>query len=143
MLQLLARSLRKQLFPIHIAANKSDLAIKGVLDLVSANGLIVPCFADMELGLRRASAAGIIDYQIGSNKFDIVDDSKLNPQQIDALQRMGQKLSVEGSTGVAEIIDRVLFDQLKHIVVYPVQDEGNGLTARGRFYQMRLLCHMV
>ena len=82
--------------------------------------------------LRRASAAGIIDYQIGSNKFDIVDDSKLNPQQIDALQRMGQKLSVEGSTGVAEIIDRVLFDQLKHIVVYPVQDEGQWTDGEGK-----------
>ena len=131
-LKSLARSLRKQLFPIHIAANKSDLAIKGVLDLVSANGLIVPCFADMELGLRRASAAGIIDYQIGSNKFDIEDDTKLNPQQIDALQRMREKLSTEGSTGVTEIIDRVLFDQLNHIVVYPVQDEGQWTDGEGK-----------
>ena len=45
---------------------------------------------------------------------------------------MGQKLSVEGSTGVAEIIDRVLFDQLKHIVVYPVQDEGQWTDGEGK-----------
>ena len=77
-LQLLAQNLRRELFPIHIAANKADIAIDGVLDLVDANGIVVACMADMELGLRRASSAGMIDYQIGSDEFSIVDDSNLS-----------------------------------------------------------------
>lgn len=131
-LQSLSKCLRKELFPIHIAANKSDIAISGVLELVTANGIVVPCMADMELGLRRAASAGIIDYQIGSSEFTIIDDSKLTPQQIEALDKMSQKLALEGSTGIAQIIDKVLFDQLNHIVVYPVQDEGQWTDGEGK-----------
>ena len=123
-LQLLAMNLRKELFPIHIAANKSDMALSGVLGNISTNGIIIPCMADMELALRRASSAGMIDYQLGSSEFSISNDANLNEKQVDALNKMSEKLSSVGSTGVAEIIDKVLFDQLDHIVVYPVQDEG-------------------
>ena len=131
-LQLLAQNLRRELFPIHIAANKADIAIDGVLNLVDANGIIVACMADMELGLRRASSAGMIDYQIGSDKFSIVDDSNLSTKQLDALNKMQAKLSVVGSTGVAKVIDKVLFEQLDHIVVYPVQDEGQWTDGEGK-----------
>ncbi len=131
-LQLLAQNLRRELFPIHIAANKADLAIDGVLDLVNANGIVVACMADIELGLRRASAAGMIDYQIGSNEFVIADDSNLSTKQLDALNKMQAKLTVAGSTGVAKVIDEVLFEELNHIVVYPVQDEGQWTDGDGK-----------
>ena len=131
-LQLLAQNLRRELFPIHIAANKADIAIDGVLNLVDANGIIVACMADMELGLRRASSAGMIDYQIGSGEFSIVDNSNLSTKQLDALNKMQAKLSAVGSTGVAKVIDKVLFEQLDHIVVYPVQDEGQWTDGEGR-----------
>jgi len=45
---------------------------------------------------------------------------------------MSQKLALEGSTGIAQIIDKVLFDQLNHIVVYPVQDEGQWTDGEGK-----------
>lgn len=131
-LQLLAQCLRKELFPIHLAANKSDMSLEGVLASIKSNGIVVPCMADMELALRRASSANLIDYQIGSGTFSIVDESKLNPQQVEALNKMSEKLSMVGSTGVAEIIDKVLFDQLNHIVVYPVQDEGQWTDGDGK-----------
>lgn len=131
-LQLLAKNLRKQLFPIHIAANKSDMALSGVLDDVNANGIIIPCMADMELALRRASSAGMIDYQLGSSEFSISDEANLNEKQLEALNKMKEKLASVGSTGVAEIIDKVLFDQLEHIVVYPVQDEGQWTDGDGK-----------
>ena len=117
---------------IHIAANKSDMSISGVLESVNTNGIIVPCKVDMELALRRASSAGMIDYQIGSDKFTISDDSNLNSQQLEALGKMSEKLTSVGSTGVADIIDKVLFDQLNHIVVYPVQDEGQWTDGDGK-----------
>ncbi|MGB0474219.1 MAG: GTPase [Candidatus Poseidoniaceae archaeon] len=131
-LQLLAKNLRKQLFPIHIAANKSDMALSGVLGEVNANGIIIPCMADMELALRRASSAGMIDYQLGSSEFSISDETNLNEKQLEALNKMKEKLASVGSTGVAEIIDKVLFDQLEHIVVYPVQDEGQWTDGDGK-----------
>ena len=131
-LQLLAKNLRKQLFPIHIAANKSDMALSGVLGEVNANGIIIPCMADMELALRRASSAGMIDYQLGSSEFSISDKANLNEKQLEALNKMKEKLASVGSTGVAEIIDKVLFDQLEHIVVYPVQDEGQWTDGDGK-----------
>ena len=131
-LQLLAKNLRKQLFPIHIAANKSDMALSGVLGEVNANGIIIPCMADMELALRRASSAGMIDYQLGSSEFSISDEANLNEKQLEALNKMKEKLASVGPTGVAEIIDKVLFDQLEHIVVYPVQDEGQWTDGDGK-----------
>lgn len=131
-LQLLAKNLRKQLFPIHIAANKSDMALSGVLGEVNANGIIISCMADMELALRRASSAGMIDYQLGSSEFSISDEANLNEKQLEALNKMKEKLASVGSTGVAEIIDKVLFDQLEHIVVYPVQDEGQWTDGDGK-----------
>ena len=131
-LQLLAMNLRKELFPIHIAANKADMALSEVLVNVSANGIIIPCMADMELALRRASSAGMIDYQSGSSEFTISSDANLNEKQVDALSKMSEKLASVGSTGIAEIIDKVLFDQLDHIVVYPVQDEGQWTDGDGK-----------
>ena len=49
------------------------MALSGVLDEVNANGIIIPRMADMELALRRASSAGMIDYQLGSSEFSISD----------------------------------------------------------------------
>ncbi len=131
-LQRLAKNLREELFPIHIAANKSDIALSGVLSRVSANGIIIPCMADMELALRRASSAGMIDYQIGSSEFSISNEANLNEKQLAALNKMKEKLASAKSTGVAEIIDKVLFDQLNHIVAYPVQDEGQWTDGDGK-----------
>ena len=88
--------------------------------------------ADMELALRRASSAGMIDYQSGSSEFSISSDANLNEKQVDALSKMSEKLTSVGSTGIAEIIDKVLFDQLDHIVVYPVQDEGQWTDGDGK-----------
>ena len=36
-----------------------------------------------------------------------------------------------GGTGVAELISKVLYDALDHIVVYPVQDESNWADGEG------------
>ena len=131
-LQQLAMNLRKALFPIHVAANKSDMALSGILSNINTNGIIIPCMADMELALRRASSSGMIDYEMGCNEFSISNTANLNEKQLEALNKMREKLASVGSTGVAEIIDKVLFDQLKRIVVYPVQDEGQWTDGDGK-----------
>tara|TARA_Y100001935_G_scaffold17371_2_gene12872 strand:- start:997 stop:2277 length:1281 start_codon:yes stop_codon:yes gene_type:complete len=131
-LQLLASCLRKELFPIHIAANKADISLPETLTMVNANGIIIPCMADMELALRRAAASGMIDYQLGAHNFVILDEASLTQPQLNALAKMSQKLANLGSTGIAEVLDQVLFDQLNHIVVYPVQDEGQWTDGDGK-----------
>jgi len=128
----LAFYLRQQLFPIHIAANKADSAKGTPWDAIQANGMIQPTMADMELALRRADSSGMISYSPGSDTFEIVDESKLNPAQINALSSMKEKLAQSGGTGVAELLSRVLFEALDHVVVYPVADETAWKDGEGR-----------
>ena len=128
----LAYYLRQQLFPIHIAANKADSAKGTPWDAIQANGMIQPTMADMELALRRADSSGMISYSPGGDTFEIVDESKLNPAQINALSSMKEKLAQSGGTGVAELLSRVLFDALDHVVVYPVADETAWKDGEGR-----------
>ena len=128
----LAIHLRKALFPIHIAANKFDVAPDGVLDGVVANGCIVPCMADVELGLRRAAGADLIGYVSGSDDFEFTDASLLNEAQMKALIHMKERLAANQGTGVSAVLDTVLFDELEHIVVYPVQDEARWTDGDGK-----------
>ena len=97
----LAVHVRIYLFPIHIAANKCDIAPKGVLKEITANGTIVACMADVELALRRAQSAGLINYNTGQDSFTIEGDKGLNEAQIKALSHMQERLSSNDGTGVA------------------------------------------
>ena len=45
---------------------------------------------------------------------------------------MQHRLNAQGGTGLASLMDGVLFDQLHHIVVYPVQDETHWVDGDGR-----------
>jgi ribosome-binding ATPase len=128
----LATMLRKQLFPIHIAANKAD-AVQGTpwQDL-EVNGMVQPCMADMELALRRADSAGMISYRSGDDTFSVTAESKLNDAQEKALAAMKEKLAGAGNTGVANLICEVLFNCLDHVVIYPVADEGSWVDGDGK-----------
>jgi len=128
----LATYLRKQLFPIHIAANKADSAKGNPWSAIEATGIIQPTMADMELALRRADSGGMITYVPGSDTFAITDESKLNPAQLNALSSMKDKLSEAGGTGVAPLLSKVLFGALNHVVVYPVADESTWKDSEGR-----------
>ena len=128
----LSCQIRRQLFPIHIAANKADSAKGTPWQAITANGIVQPTMADMELALRRADSGGMISYSPGKDSFQIVDETKLNPAQINALSSMKEKLAEAGGTGVAELLSGVLFNALDHIVVYPVADENAWKDGEGR-----------
>ena len=130
-LHLLGKCMRTQLFPIVYAANKMDIAPPGDLDLFS-DRTMVACMADMELALRRAASSGLIDYQSGSSTFELQKDAALNDAQKKALAHMNERLQSANGTGLAKLLDEVLFDQLNHIVVYPVQDETHWVDGDGR-----------
>ena len=128
----LALHLRQQLFPIHIAANKADSAKGTPWNAITVNGIIQPTMADMELALRRADSGGMISYKPGEDTFAILDESRLNSAQLNALSSMKEKLTQAGGTGVAKLLSRVLFDALNHVVVYPVADENAWKDGEGR-----------
>ena len=128
----LARHVRTALFPIHIAANKFDIAPSGVLQSISANGTLMPCMADVELALRRAASAELISYVPGQNSFEFTNRDSLSEPQLKALNHMLERLSANDGTGVSTLLDTVLFDELEHIVVYPVQDETHWTDGDGK-----------
>ncbi len=121
------RELRRINKPIIIAANKADAAADAQLKRLIRKGkgrgyIVVPTSAVAELTLRKAARAGFIDYVPGSGDFKIL--KPLSPRQEKALELIREKvLKRFGSTGVQEVIDRAVFELLKLIPVYPVQDE--------------------
>ena len=128
----LAQYIRKQLFPIHIAANKADSAKGTPWGAISSNGMVIPTMADMELALRRADSGNMIQYSPGADTFSVDENAQLNDAQQKALSSMKDKLSAAGGTGVAQLISKVLFDALGHVVIYPVADEGSWKDGDGR-----------
>lgn len=130
-LQQLARCMRHQLFPVVYAANKADIAPQGVFNAFE-HIRFFPCMADMELALKRAASSGLISYTSGSTSFEIQNLEALSEAQKKALQHMQTSLQHHGGTGIATLLDHVLFDLLQHIVVYPVADETHWVDGEGR-----------
>ena len=117
-----AHELRHFSKPMIIAANKCDRpdAAKNLKNLKSAypDLMIVPCSSDSELSLRLANNAGLIEYISGEGDFKIIKD--LNEKQKTALENIrANVLKAYGSTGVQEVLNKVVFDLLKYIAVFP------------------------
>ncbi len=122
-IQTFVKELRKNTKPIIIAANKADLCQD--LDIIKkiSDSTVVTCSAETELLLRKASKAGIVNYSPGDETFSIVENKKILPQQKKALDVVKGIFSKIQSTGIQKILNIAVFDTLKFIVVYPVEDE--------------------
>ncbi|MBT4058714.1 MAG: redox-regulated ATPase YchF [Euryarchaeota archaeon] len=135
--RILSDVLRRQLFPLYVAANKADLAEKKVYSTLqkqvqSAGGLFVTCSAETELALRRASKAGAIIYTPGESTFNVNLESELNDAQRRGLSELHDRISRMDGTGLNELLNAVVFDRLEQIVAYPVQDETHWADGDGR-----------
>ncbi len=122
-----AINLRRVSKPIIIAANKIDLepAEENVARLKEEFGeeWVVPVSAIAEYVLKKALEKGLIEYIPGEKSFTIVDSSKLSKQQLRGLKYIEERvLEKWGSTGVQELVNRAVFNVLKLITVYPVED---------------------
>jgi ribosome-binding ATPase YchF (GTP1/OBG family) len=74
---------------------------------------------------------GLIEYLSGDD-FKIVDPSKLDDRQKDALEIIrNEVIKKYGSTGVQECLNRAVFDRLNYIVVYPVADINKLTDSNG------------
>lgn len=116
-------ALRKLSKPMIVAANKIDVSSgsenyerirKEFSDL-----MIIPCSADSELALRQASKAGLMNYIPGDKKFEIIKN--LSEKQEEALNKIKENVleKYEFGTGVQEVLNRVVFDLLGYLAIFP------------------------
>lgn len=131
-----SRILMEKRFKILIAGNKADKARDENKKRLSAIGAVM-CSAIYELTLRTASKNGYIKYLPGDRDFEIVKE--LNEKQKKALEMIRSFLEENGGTGVQEAINRVVFDKLGYIVVYPVEDENKFTDSVGNVLPDALL----
>lgn len=135
-LLLLATFLRKKTKPMIIAGNKIDVPNASdnleKLKKEFSDRLFVGCSAESELALREAAKAELIDYIPGEEEFTIIDESKLNEKQQKALTFIKENvLDKFSSTGVQEVIDKSVFELLKYITVFPVENESKLSDQKG------------
>ncbi|HDN73853.1 MAG TPA: redox-regulated ATPase YchF [Archaeoglobus sp.] len=125
-----ASELRKKRMKMIIAANKADKAPKEIMKkLQNLDEIVVPTSAAYELILRIAAKNGYIKYLPGDGDFEIL--RKLNEKQEKALKRIREYLEEFGSTGVQEALNKIVFNVLGYIVVYPVEDENKYTDSKG------------
>ena len=65
----------------------------------------------------------MIEYLPGDRHFQIRNNTFLNDLQKRALTRISDLIQKYGSTGIQEAINYAVFDLLKLVVVYPVEDD--------------------
>ena len=116
------KELRKNTKPMIIAANKADLCQD--LDIMKKiSDIVIPCSAETELLLRKATKAGIINYNSGDNGFKINTEKEILAPQQKALDLVSTIFSKIESTGIQKILNTAVFDSLNLIAVFPVEDE--------------------
>jgi len=132
--ELLAKELRTRSKPIIVAANKIDLPeseknFKRMKESFPSTP-IIPCSAEAEIALRSAAKTGLIKYTPGSSDFQII--GKPNKKQSEALDFLKRFLKKWGSTGIQQCLNTAVFDFLKYIVVYPVENENKFSNKKGQ-----------
>ena len=134
----LAKTIRTELFPICIAANKADRVEEDswnqLEEMVTASGgILVPTSAEAELALSRASSAGLIQHRPGEDGFTVTEkgESNLSEAQRNALSSIGESLAKWSGGGLVGLVGDILFDRLDRRVAYPVQDETHWVDGEG------------
>jgi ribosome-binding ATPase YchF (GTP1/OBG family) len=118
-----------------IAANKSDIhyAEDNIERIKTFGYIVVPCSAEAELVLRKASEKGLIEYKPGDSSFNLKDSVSLTKQQMRALGIIHQKvLKPYKTTGIQEAVNAAFFRLLNMIVIYTVEDAEKLSDHNGR-----------
>ncbi|MCI4355342.1 MAG: TGS domain-containing protein, partial [Thermoplasmata archaeon] len=131
----LAEALLVAAKPRLVAANKVDRitpeAFQSLRDAIDPTPAAAT-MAEAELTLRRAARAGLVEYRPGDATFRETDATRLSPAQRHALEEIRTLLGRWGSTGVQAVLERMVFDRLGQMVVFPVEDEQRWTDSRGR-----------
>jgi len=122
-LRSLAKILRQKTKPMVIAGNKSDLpiAVENIARLRQKfpQYTFIPCSGDAELALREAGKAGLIEYLPGEGYFTITNAKKLSIKQKTALEFIHSVMKKFGNTGVQQVLNIAVLDQLHYLAVFP------------------------
>jgi len=125
-----AQLLRGASKPMIIAANKVDVAPKEFVErLMALEDVVIPISAASEVALRMADKSGAINYRPGDSDFEV--KKELNGTQMKGLEQIRTILKEYGQTGVQACLDKVVFDLLNYIAVYPVEDENKWTDKNG------------
>lgn len=128
-----ATMIRKISKPIILAANKMDLpkARKNYEKLKEKfpDKTIIPCSAAIEMALRKAAKAGLVEYNPGDKAFAV--KGELTERQQKGLDASAKAMKLMGGTGCQRVINTAVFDMLKLIVVYTVEDETHYADSKG------------
>ncbi|MFW9846851.1 MAG: TGS domain-containing protein, partial [Candidatus Thorarchaeota archaeon] len=90
--------------------------------------LVVPTSALAEKVLKDLERKGVIKYIPGDDDFEILKPGDLKEAEVSQLNKLREQiLKKYGGTGVQNILNKAVFDHLRMITVYPVQD-SNSLT---------------
>jgi ribosome-binding ATPase YchF (GTP1/OBG family) len=112
--------------PMVFAANKIDIEgsdenFQKLKDKFGDD--IIPCSALAEFFLRKYAENEIISYTPGDSDFEILKPDKLSEKDAATLEKLRVNILMKyGSTGVQDLINRVVFDILDVISIYPVED---------------------
>ncbi|MBI2077601.1 MAG: redox-regulated ATPase YchF [Euryarchaeota archaeon] len=130
-----AQALRQISKPSLLVLNKADKTPPAKMAELQARltgRLTVPAAGDAEIALRGAARVGLVDYAPGAADFTLKEPSKLNPKQQQALEFIRtHALRAYGSTGVLQAVEKAVFDLLKLIVVFPVEDDHKLTDKKG------------
>jgi ribosome-binding ATPase YchF (GTP1/OBG family) len=126
----LSQELRRIAKPIIIATNKRDVASPQNLERIEdVCQDVVATSGAAELALRLAHQKGLVNYVPGNTRFVVA--ARSNQQQRNALERLQKFIEADG-TGVQTCLNKAVFDVLRYIVVYPVEDEHQWSDKEGR-----------
>jgi len=117
--------------PITISGNKIDLDNKKNFERIRENYTVIPTCSEAELALRRAQSNDLIHYIPGDSDFEILKED-IDEKQRNALNFIKKNILQKfGSTGVQRCLNTAVFDVLKMIVVYPVENENKLTDSKG------------
>ncbi|MGC8581510.1 MAG: redox-regulated ATPase YchF [Thermoplasmata archaeon] len=126
-----AKNLLKISKPRIIAGNKADIAPEENINRLKKlyGNEFYPTSGDYELTLKKAAKLRIIEYFPGSEDFKYIKEPSSN--QKNALEKIRQYLAIHKSTGVQEVIEKMIFENMDNVVVFPVQDESKYTDSQG------------
>ncbi len=131
----LAREIRIRTKPMVIAANKMDTeAAQDNWETVTEDPeyehlTFVPVSAHAEKALKNGAEQDVLDYRPGDDAFEILAD--LPEEKAAGLEQIREFVDEFGGTGVQQVLETALFEELDAIAVFPgarkPQDDGTFL----------------
>jgi len=114
--------------PTLIVANKMDvLTSEKYFEFLTkhyGHSLVAACSAEAELVLRKAEKLGLLQYTPGSEKFRIIENAQLTPEQKGALKHIETRVMDKYlRTGIQQALNTIIFKLLRMNMVYAVSDE--------------------